>query len=507
MKKMRLFWLLIFLLLAFSCNVYHDISSLKQNHYYSTQIDQKPYIIMIDSILDYRNSKNKNLSATAYLIDNKEFTKPQWFQVNYQKRKPKVLLEGNPVAFSNTYSVYESPVLTEFPHRYLDTLFDIYIYRDVIFAQVDGYWDSNFNSEEHVGKALLEGIVASMSKKKLNLKMDIYVPVNAGKTERPLLMLIHGGAFYVGDKSLEALTKACTYFASLGYTTASINYRLGFQPLKSSIERAGYTAIQDAHAALRFLIANANKYKIDPNNIFVGGSSAGGITALNLAFMQNKDRPKSSFKSLISNDLGNIESVGKFNNLQFQIKSIANLWGAIDDINMLKNNKVSVISYHGSKDPIVPFDYDYPMQKFTKKLTPLFFSKIYGSKPIHAELKNLGYREKLVSVDKDTHTLWTTSGKTNELFYQIITDISRFFYTDLVPQPAKIEQDIFSRQRYFISNPTDVDAITWKCDGGFFIKINEKEVFVIWRADAAERKLSTSGAYKNGAAFKTEIEK
>jgi len=32
-------------------------------------------------------------------------------------------------------------------------------------------------------------------------------------------------------------------------------------------------------------------------------------------------------------------------------------------------------------------------------------------------------------------------------------------------------------------------------------------VFVIWKADAADRRLITSGVYMNGAAFKTEIKK
>jgi len=518
MKNIHFFWLFIIVLLLQSCSTHHNIHALKQNAYYTTQINHQPHIIVIDTIIENRKSKllsnfegvvrkarRSNLIATAYLIDSSEFTKPQSFQVNYQKRKPKPSLDGKNVKVSHTFIDYISPVIIEFPKRYLDSLFSTQVYKDVPFAQVTGYWDSKLIPEEHVGKVLLKNITSTINKK-LDLKMDIYVPQHADEIKRPLLMLIHGGAFYVGDKAEKEFIEMGHYFASLGYTTASINYRLGFQPTKTSIERAGYMSLQDAHAALRFLIANANKYQIDPEYIFVGGSSAGGIITLSLAFMQNKDRPASSYKSLLYNDLGNIESVGQHHDVTFQIKSIAPLWGAVSDLSMLKNNNISVFSYHGIKDPIVPFEYDYPMQKMVKKFAPIFFSKMHGSKLIHTELKRLGYREKLVSVDIEEHAIWKTGGKINDLFYQIINDMAHFFHEDLVPDPVKIEYDSAYHQRYFISN-ADVSLTTWQCDGGFIINTNENEVFVIWKADAIDRKLTTSGVYKSGAAFKTEIKK
>jgi pimeloyl-ACP methyl ester carboxylesterase len=372
---------------------------------------------------------------------------------------------------------------------------------------VEGYSEHSFHTEDEIGKSLLGGTVSTIKKRTLNLTMDIYVPLKAGKQDRPLLMLIHGGAFYVGDKSDKAIAAACNYFASLGYTTASINYRMGFQPTKASIERTAYNAVQDAHAALRFLLANAEKYKIDPNYIFVGGSSAGGITTLNLAFMKNENRPESSYRSLLNKDLGNIESVGKHNDITFKIKSIVNLWGAIDNLDMLKNSYVSTLSYHGTEDPIVPCNYDYPMQKIVKKFAPVFFNKMYGSKPIHDELKKLGYREKLVTVNIAEHNLWETKGKLNNTYFKIINDMKQFFYKDLVLHPIIIEHDPQLCQRYFISNTKDVELITWQCDGGFIIHNNEKEVYVIWRTDATNRKLLTSGVYRNGAAFRTEIAK
>lgn len=58
--------------------------------------------------------------------------------------------------------------------------------------------------------------------------------------------------------------------------TASIDYRIGFLPTMASIGRAGYRAVQDAHAATRCLVAHQEEYGIDTSMIFVGGASAGG---------------------------------------------------------------------------------------------------------------------------------------------------------------------------------------------------------------------------------------
>ncbi len=169
------------------------------------------------------------------------------------------------------------------------------------------------------------------------------------------------GGFYIGDKKSEAMVEWCKYFAQMGYVTASVNYRLGFKPVGPSVERAGFRALQDVHAALRFLVKNAETYNIDPDFIFVGGSSAGGVTSLNLAFMRNKNRPESTYGSLLNNDLGNIESSTNEIKQKFQIKAIINMWGAVTDLSILDNAKTSVIHFHGDADQVVPIDYDYPV--------------------------------------------------------------------------------------------------------------------------------------------------
>jgi len=95
--------------------------------------------------------------------------------------------------------------------------------------------------------------------------MDIYLPEGTGPF--PVVVLIHGGAFMMGDKSMEASNAAA--LVTKGIAAASINYRLSGE--------AKYPAqIQDCKAAVRFLRANATKYNLNPDKIGSWGASAGG---------------------------------------------------------------------------------------------------------------------------------------------------------------------------------------------------------------------------------------
>lgn len=96
-------------------------------------------------------------------------------------------------------------------------------------------------------------------------KMDIYMPTGAGPF--PAVVLIHGGAFKVGDKAMENATAA--KLVANGYIAIAINYRL-------SGEATFPAAVHDAKAAVRFIRANSAIYKVDPNKIAAWGASAGG---------------------------------------------------------------------------------------------------------------------------------------------------------------------------------------------------------------------------------------
>ena len=156
------------------------------------------------------------------------------------------------------------------------------------------------------------GTATNFAGNSINLEMDISYPTNdtIPPCGRPLILLIHGGAWLVGSKEDAAIVRMREDFAKRGYTAASVNYRLGQYNTDASVNcnasslfnvnwnclnmtdegewyRAKHRAVQDVNGAIRFLVNNAATYNIDPSNIFIAGESAGGFIALSTGFIDD----------------------------------------------------------------------------------------------------------------------------------------------------------------------------------------------------------------------------
>lgn len=116
-------------------------------------------------------------------------------------------------------------------------------------------------------------------------------------TNRPLLILMHGGNFLGGSKSGSDVLQFSKDFSKMGYVVASIDYRVGMTnfpfPGPDSVDAAGSVirAVHDGKAAVRYfkkdVATNSNHYRIDTAKIFFLGVSAGAISALHMAYMNN----------------------------------------------------------------------------------------------------------------------------------------------------------------------------------------------------------------------------
>lgn len=108
------------------------------------------------------------------------------------------------------------------------------------------------------------------------LRLDIYLPPPAAKGARPVVVYIHGGGWSGGHSrhngAFEDFPRVLASIAAKGYVVASVNYRL-------SGEAKFPAAEQDVKSAIRWLRANAEKYRIDKARFAVWGSSAGGHLA------------------------------------------------------------------------------------------------------------------------------------------------------------------------------------------------------------------------------------
>ncbi len=106
----------------------------------------------------------------------------------------------------------------------------------------------------------------------VELKLDLARP-DGGDGPFPAVLVIHGGAWRSGDKSQNR--GALVEFAKRGYVAISPQYR--FCP------KVTFPAqVHDVKAAVRWLRAHKDEYRIDPDKIGAVGFSAGGHLSLML---------------------------------------------------------------------------------------------------------------------------------------------------------------------------------------------------------------------------------
>ncbi len=485
-----------------------------------------PYLGEIDGetvLLQFDRIEDKSGEGFYYLIDNKEEGNRERFSVEVQRKKIRATFQNQTHTFTSIemketeksfqfsakeknalhkghFTVYVRPQFKAFPNRYKEEIFDYKIIKNIKYGTASGYWtDKKIPTEKYL-KEIMDGIGKTASERELDLLMDLYLPNDTALDARPLILFIHGGAFYIGNKQDNPIVLWCKHYASMGYVVASIDYRMGFHLTKPSIERCGYKAVQDAHAAMRFLMHNREKYKIDPNYLFAAGSSAGGITALNLAFMRNKNRPKSVCNDKNERrDLGNIETSGNAFTESFHIKAVANMWGAVSDLSILANSRTDIISFHGDADNIVPYGHDVPFQALKMGLNKTLFDKMYGSSVIHQKAKELGYREELHTLKGCSHAPHVDKqNKPNQYFWFIQEKTTDFLAREIAGEIGNIRHE--EGQIYSI-DAGKFKELTWKIEGGVVLKESGNRVWIYWFADAPQQQLEVSGILQNGAAI------
>ena len=147
-------------------------------------------------------------------------------------------------------------------HVYKKPKFDVLVKENLIYGY--GLSHDSFNNENPV---------------EVPLYLDAYLPVNTEKN-KPILILIHGGGFRGGDKTINMrqYVEFSQYFASRGWAVFNLNYRLlkdyGSVPEKwkkmvdkeiininkNNRAKAIYPALRDVKAAIRWVVANKNNF-------------------------------------------------------------------------------------------------------------------------------------------------------------------------------------------------------------------------------------------------------
>ncbi|MBS1744963.1 MAG: alpha/beta hydrolase [Bacteroidetes bacterium] len=233
------------------------------------------------------------------------------------------------------------------------------------------------------------------------LKIHVYYPAGIDvNCKLHAVILFHGGAYNecgnYNDAGIIAISKD---LAIRGYAVFNVNYRLGVIPDPRLVQNiidnnpvlkyvsaqqmlAIYRALQDARGAIRSIIAmqldgtflHNGKYQIDPNNVFLGGVSAGSLIALSAAYFGPGATGQGLIDMMFPNvsivfggttGLGPIDPKGVYyidpphiasNDYFNRIKGILNCWGALFIPNSYLSHPYDFFSGQGySLPPIISF--------------------------------------------------------------------------------------------------------------------------------------------------------
>jgi len=230
-----------------------------------------------------------------------------------------------------------------------------------------------------------------------DLDMDIYIPKGDTETKRPLVILAHGGAFINGSKDQFKNLGLAQMLSKSGYVVASISYRLiDTAPSATTNTIATIQAVADMRAAVRYFRkdnAENNTYKIDVNNIFVGGYSAGAITSLHLGYINSQTELQNVSPALIPlfNSNGGFEGNSGNPGFSSAVKGIINISGAIITTDFIKKEDPIIYSIHGTADATVAFEGSG--------------ANLKGSGPIHRKANSEGMINQLKAVENAGHDI------------------------------------------------------------------------------------------------------
>jgi acetyl esterase/lipase len=125
---------------------------------------------------------------------------------------------------------------------------------------------------------------------------DFYEPkADSGRTNRPAILAIHGGAWRGGDKAWGS--QIANAFCPFGYVVVSINYRVSTRP-----GGKWPAQIEDVQKALRYIRANSVRFRIDPARIASLGMSAGGHLATMVALRDDPAGPDGRVNIVVNLD-------------------------------------------------------------------------------------------------------------------------------------------------------------------------------------------------------------
>lgn len=237
--------------------------------------------------------------------------------------------------------------------------------------------------------------------------LDLYLPQVKADKPRPLIVFIHGGGWENGDKADAFIGLLYVLIKDGTFAGASINYRLTNEAKRPE-------QIYDCKAAIRWLRGHAKELNIDPQKIGLIGISAGGHlvsllgTSGGVAELEGTlgSNPKMdsrvqcvvnicgpsdlvtvvNYPSIIKFDAADSCTGKFFGKPMTEVKDLAR---AASPVTYITPDDPPVLTVHGTKDALVPFQQAVEFRDALKKAgvpNALITGKEGGHVLVHPEV-------------------------------------------------------------------------------------------------------------------------
>jgi|GEM_PF-2700994 len=290
------------------------------------------------------------------------------------------------------------------------------------------------------------------------LLLDFYAPSTSEFIPRPLVIYAHGGGFVDQNqtKNLPHIQNYCDSLARRGYAVASIEYRLD----TVICNRAIVNAMHDMRAAVRFFKTESSFYGIDSTLIFVTGESAGAITALSTAYVDQEDEVFQVSEGPLASEF-TVEGLSGNPNATSSIKAALSLCGGtlvtgsgivFDTLAMQTAQDPPLVIVHGSADLLVP---------------------ITGALDLAVRANNLNIPSLFYVLPEATHCPWFTGLPSASAYMDtLILSTVPFMYNCVTSVVDEVSENRLDEMfRVHPVPATDVLRISSSLDGQFSIKV------------------------------------
>lgn len=181
------------------------------------------------------------------------------------------------------------------------------------------------------------------------LEMHIFEPENFKATDkRPCFLALHGGGWVAG--TADVMYCVAQHFAQRGWLGVSLQYRIARADRGTTV----FDCVRDARSAVRYLRAHAAELGIDPNQIVVGGRSAGGHLAAATALLEFDEPGEDMSISCAPNALALYSAVLDTSENGYGKDTIGDRWAELSPLPHVRAGLPPTLVLHGLRDTTAP---------------------------------------------------------------------------------------------------------------------------------------------------------